>query len=216
MNRTDVISGIYKEKIIAIARGMEYNKIKPFAEAVMRGGIEYIEITFVQDAPETWDTTCESIRLLNTLGVTAGAGTVLTQQQLLLARDAGANYIISPNADPEIIRKTRELGLVSIPGVLTPTEIVAAYAAGADFVKLFPVNALGEDYIKAVRAPLKHIPMLAVGGVTPEKLPSYLKAGCAGAGVGGKLVKKELIDAGDFAAIEQAARAYVKAAESTL
>jgi len=212
MNRESVIKAIYDKKVIAIVRGLRYESIEPFARAVLRGGIALIEVTFIQDDPASWQEIARSIELLNRLGVIAGAGTVMTEEQLAIAAAAGANYIISPNTDPVIIKKTRELSLVSIPGAFTPTEVSNAYNCGADFVKLFPASALGPAYIKAIKAPLKHIPLLAVGGVTPEVLPEYIKAGCAGAGVGGNMVKRELIEKGDFEAIEASAAAYARAA----
>ena len=101
------------------------------------------------------------------------------------------------------------MGAVSIPGALTPTEIVAAWQAGADFVKLFPVGSLGPGYVKAVRAPLAHIPMLAVGGVTLENIPAFLKGGVSGFGVGGSILSGAAT--GDLGAITETARSYAQA-----
>ena len=211
--REDTIRLIRERKVIAIVRGLAFEHMEPFANALKNGGIQLVEVTFVQDDPASWAATCESIRLLNRLGICAGAGTVVTQEQLKLAAEAGANYIISPNTNEAIIRKTREMNLVSIPGAMTPSEIVSAYEYGADFVKVFPASVLGSAYIKAVRAPLKHIPMLAVGGISADNMRDYIKAGCLGVGVGGKLVSREWIEAGEFDKIEQAARAYTEAAK---
>lgn len=138
-----------------------------------------------------------------------GAGTVLTPHQVDLAAGAGAKYIISPDTKPDVIRRTKELGLLSMPGAMTPTEIELAYQSGADFVKVFPVGTLGAGYLKAVRAPLSHIPMLAVGGVDDTNIGQFLKAGACGAGIGGKLVRKEWVDAGQYDQITQAAKRLV-------
>ena len=143
-----------------------------------------------------------------------GAGTVMTEAQRKLAAAAGAEYIISPNVNVEIIRATKAAGLLSIPGAFTPSEIVTAYEAGADFVKLFPADCVDLHYIKAIRAPINHIPLLAVGGVTPENLGDYLKAGMAGAGIGSILVKGEDVAADNFEAIAQRAARYVAVVES--
>ena len=143
-----------------------------------------------------------------------GAGTVMTEAQRKLAAAAGAEYIISPNVNVEIIRATKAAGLLSIPGAFTPSEIVTAYEAGADFVKLFPADCVDLHYIKAIRAPINHIPLLAVGGVTPENLGAYLKAGMAGAGIGSALVKKEDVAADNFDAIAARAARYVAVVES--
>ena len=137
-----------------------------------------------------------------------GAGTVLSDAEAEAAVDAGAGFIISPGADEAVIRATRRLGAVSIPGAYTPTEIVAAWNAGADFVKLFPAGDMGPGYIKAIRAPLAHIPMLAVGSVTRENIPLLLKSGVCGFGIGGSLLSKALIDAGDYEAIRLRAQEY--------
>lgn len=139
-----------------------------------------------------------------------GAGTVLTQEQLRMAAQAGAQYIISPNCDVEIIKKTVELGLVSMPGVMTPSEAVAAYQAGASFVKVFPIGDLGASYLKAMRAPLSHIPFLAVGGVNPDNVAEFMRAGAVGAGVGGNMTNKDWIAAGEYDRITETAAALVR------
>ena len=138
-----------------------------------------------------------------------GAGTVLTEKQVALTAAAGGKYIISPNANPAVIAATRKAGLVSIPAAYTPTEIEAAYECGADFVKLFPVTSLGPSYVKAVRGPLNHIPLLAVGGVDLSNLADYAKAGVSGFGVGGNIVDKKMLETGDYAAITDLAKRYV-------
>ena len=124
---------------------------------------------------------------------------------------AGGAFIISPDTDVDVIKKTRELGLVSMPGAMTPSEIKAAHNAGADFVKLFPVGDLGASYLKAVKAPLSHIKMMAVGGVNEENAAQFLKAGAVGLGVGGNLAKKEWIEAGEFEKLTAAAKVLVEA-----
>lgn len=206
--REETIRLIRQHKVISIVRNLPFECLAPFAEAILRGGIPLIEVTFMQDDPKSWERTCESICLLNGMGICAGAGTVLTEQQLLLAHDAGAQYIISPNTDERLIRRTRELALVSIPGALTPTEISEAHQYGADFVKLFPAAALGPAYIKAIRAPLSHIPLIAVGGINQSNMHDYIGAGCTAVGVGGNLTSLSLIRSGSFDQIEQLARSY--------
>lgn len=140
-----------------------------------------------------------------------GAGTVLSERQVELTATAGGKFIISPDANQSVIRKTRELGLVSMPGALTPSEIQAAHLAGADFVKLFPITNLGIGYVKAVSAPLSHIKFLAVGGVDDTNMRDYLKAGVCGFGIGSNIVDKKLIEREDWSAITALARRYVEA-----
>ena len=141
-----------------------------------------------------------------------GAGTVLTIDQLHLAKDAGAAYYVSPNLNMNVIAEAKRLGLGALPGVLTPSEAVAAYEAGADAVKLFPAGSMGAGYLKAIRAPLSHIPIVVVGGIDAGNVAEFIKAGAIGAGVGGHLAKKELIISGQFDVIEREAKKLVEAA----
>ena len=145
-----------------------------------------------------------------------GAGTVLTEKQVELTKQSGGLFIISPNTDTEIIRKTNELEMVSIPGALTPTEAQTAHRAGADFVKLFPMDAMGAPYLKAVKAPLSHIKFLAVGGIDCNNMKDYLKAGAVGFGIGSSLIKKDLLKEENYAALTELAETYVKAAKGNL
>ena len=138
-----------------------------------------------------------------------GAGTVLTPEQVELVAEAGGRFVISPDTNTGVIEKTKQLDLVSIPGALTPTEVQTAHRAGADFVKLFPVDGLGNAYVKAISAPLSHIKFLAVGGVNEENMASFLRAGVCGFGIGSGMVNRKLIEAGDYGAITELAKKYV-------
>ena len=139
-----------------------------------------MENTFDQTGNIPQEVSAEQIRMVReSFGdrLHVGAGTVMTETQRKLATAAGAEYIISPNVNVEIIRATKAAGLLSIPGAFTPFEIITAYEAGTDFVKFFPADCVDPHYIKAIRTPINHIPLLAVGGVTPENLGEYLHAG---------------------------------------
>ena len=135
----------------------------------------------------------------------------MTAEQVRLAVKAGAQYIISPNVDEEVIKETKNLNKISIPGAFTPTETAYAYKLGADIVKLFPAGELGAGYIKAVKAPLKHIPVVAVGGVNPENCADFIKAGAIGVGCGGNLVSAKLVEEGRFDEITAVAKQYMEA-----
>lgn len=141
-----------------------------------------------------------------------GAGTVVHPEQVCLAYEAGARFILSPNTDARVIGKTRELQMVSIPGALTPTEMASAHEAGADFVKLFPAASLGAGYIRAIRVPMDHIRLVAVGGIDGRNAAEYLRAGACAVGVGGHLVDKALVDQRNFAALTERAGRYLQAA----
>lgn len=209
-----VLNQILEEKIIAIVRGIPSTKIAGLAQALQKGGIRCMEVTFDQSSPERAADTLAAIRTIReTFGETVcvGAGTVMTAEQVRLAAQAGAEYMISPNVNEAVIRETKRLGKVSIPGAMTPTEVEYAYSLGADIVKIFPAGVLGAGYIKAVKAPLKHIPVAAVGGVTAENCAEFIKAGAVGVGVGGNLVSARLVDEGKFQEITAIAGAYVAA-----
>lgn len=208
----ETLEAIKRYKLITIVRGIDGKDVLPLAEALYEGGVRLIEVTFNQSKGAAGiEETAAAIRAVaesGKEGLLAGAGTVLSEEQVRGAAEAGARYIISPNTNPEIIRLTKQLGLVSIPGALTPSEVVVAYEAGADFVKLFPADNLGLGYAKAVMAPLNHIPMLAVGGVNEHNITDFLKAGFCGVGVGGNIVKTALVREGRFDEITSLAKAY--------
>ena len=197
MNEIEKI--VREKRIIAIVRGQAPDVCLHLAEAFAKGGIGLVEVTFNQREPETWQQTAEAIQAIRTRfagAVRVGAGTVLTEDQLKICAEAGGEYMITPNVNAALIRKCVEMGLVAMPGALTPSEAVVAWEAGAQFVKLFPAGTLGAGYVKAVRAPLSHIPFLAVGGISPENVADFMRAGCVGAGVGGNLTNKEWIAEG--------------------
>ena len=211
MNNT--LERIKKEKIIAIVRGVASDKIVDLANALSDGGIKCIEVTFDQSSQKGIEETFRSIKLLAEMDadICVGAGTVMTAEQVNMAYEAGAKYIISPNTDEKVIKETKKLDMVSIPGAFTPSEVVDAYNYGADIVKIFPGGLLGVDYVKALKGPLSHIPLTAVGNINQKNCADYIKAGCVGVGVGGSLVSKVLVNEGRFDEITAIAAEYVKA-----
>ena len=212
MDKSKLLDIIRSEKLIAIVRGIEADKCLKVADALYEGGFRLIEITFDQKNPASWATTAEAISAIKAKyagRMEVGAGTVVSPELVDIAANAGAEFMISPDTNPAVIRRTLELGLVSMPGALTPTEIMTAYNAGADFVKLFPISEMGVKYVKSVRAPISHVPMMAVGGVNEKNLKDYLDAGCCGAGIGGNLVNKQWIANGEFDKITAVAKAMV-------
>lgn len=207
---------IKAKRIIAIVRGLASEYMIGLAEALYAGGIDLMEVTFNQADPESWSQTAEAIHSVTRHmdgRMLIGAGTVLNETQLDMAANAGARYIITPNTAPDLIRQVKSRGLLSFPGAMTPTEVVQAYEAGADAVKLFPAGTLGPAYIKAVKAPLSHISLMAVGGVNERNAADFIAAGCCGIGVGGNLVNREWIIQGQWERISNLAREYRKAVD---
>ena len=195
--------------IITIIRGLSPDCAEKTVEAIHAGGLHLAEITFDQTAPPK--VTADIIRTLSRQfegKVLIGAGTVMTLEQLHAAYNAGAAYIISPNADSSVIRETKRLGLLSMPGAYTATEVARCYAEGADIVKVFPSDSAGPGYIKALRGPLHHIPLAAVGGVSLENIRDFFDAGACCVGIGSNIVSKQAVQAGDFDRIRLLAAAY--------
>lgn len=199
--REQIINTVLDKKVIAIVRGVYGQDCLNLAKALHRGGIDLLEVTFDQSNPALWERTADTIRLLvQELGqdMTFGAGTVTSTELVAIAKQAGASFIVSPDTNEAVIKATVQAGMVSMPGALTPTEILTAHRWGADFVKLFPTSNLGAAYIKAIRGPLNHIRLLAVGGVSEKNVAEFMQAGCNGVGVGGQLVNKKWIADGEF------------------
>lgn len=211
--KAEIENAVREKRIVAIIRGFAPETCLRLAEAYARGGIGLVEVTFSQKTPETWKDTAAAIAAIRERfagNVRVGAGTVLTEEQLSMCEQAGGEYMITPNVNASLIRECVRRGLVAMPGALTPSEAVDAWEAGASFVKIFPAGSLGVGYVKAIRAPLSHIPFLAVGGIGPDNIADFVKAGCVGAGVGGNLTNKEWIAAGEWNKIEETARLLVE------
>lgn len=141
-----------------------------------------------------------------------GVGTVLTTEQVHIAKEAGAEFIVSPNFNESVVKETLDAGLVSMPGAMTPSEICAADEAGADFIKLFPAGTLGIKYCKDIFAPLHHVKYIATVSVTEETFKQYLDLGFVGAGISSRLVDKKLREEGNYAELTRRAQRFVEIA----
>ena len=211
----DLIKQSIKEnKLIAIVRGVEADRCIKVAQALYEGGIRLMEITYDQKHPESWEETAATVGAVAKAmegKMYVGSGTVTCTELVELTHKYGGRFIISPDVNEAVIRRTCELGMVSIPGGLTPTEVMTAHNAGADFVKLFPVGVLGAGYLKAVKAPVSHVDLLVVGGIDEKNVASFLDAGACGAGIGGNLVNRAWVNAGEYSKITEVARLLVEA-----
>jgi len=194
-------------KLVAILRGVPLDKAEAVATALARGGITAIEVTFnTPNAPDI-------IRLLDLRlgdGVLLGAGTVLTAGEVRAAKQAGARFILSPNVKPEVIADTKALGLVSVPGAMTPTEVMTAHEAGADIIKIFPAGSLGPGYVRNLLGPMAWGKFMAVGGVDIGNAAEFFRAGAMSVGIGGSLTKPALIRDGDWKALAVLAARFVE------
>ena len=210
--KENIIKAVEENGLIVIVRGIEREKLIPLAEAMYSGGVRLLEVTYSANGSVSDEDTAECIKMLAdhfSGRMYIGAGTVLSTKQVELTAKAGGCFIISPDTNPDVIKATVDLGLVSMPGALTPTEIQAAHRAGADFVKLFPIDNLGAEYVKAVRAPLSHIKMLAVGGISLNNIATYKKIGVSGFGIGSNIIDKKMLFENNFEGITELAQKYV-------
>ncbi len=213
MNKAAVLKTIIDTGLVTIVRATSPEEALKVVEAIRAAGVSTVEITM---------TVPGALKVLESLAsqlgdkVLLGAGTVLDPETARLAILAGAEYLISPTLNVKVIEMTRRYGKVSIPAGLTPTEILAAWEAGADFVKVFPCgNMGGADYIKALKAPLPQIEMIPTGGVTLANAADFLRAGAAAIAVGGEIVDKKAVKEKRWEVITANARAFAEVVAKT-
>ena len=193
------LAALSKLPLIAILRGLKTAEAPAALEALLGAGFVMIEIPL--NSPEPF-ATLATMRHLAPAEVLIGAGTVLTKEDVQRVAEAGGDLVVSPNFDVDVVAATKRLGLISLPGVATPSEAFAALKAGADGLKAFPAEAIGPAIVKAWRAVIAaDVPIVPVGGITPDAMASFVKAGASGFGLGSALYKP------DFSAAQLAERA---------
>ena len=194
--------------VVAVLRADRPDALVQVAQAIGRGGIGAVEITMT--TPGALDVIGECA---NRLGdeILLGAGTVLDPETARAAILAGAEYIVTPTLNPDVITLCRRYDKVIIPGALTPTEILTAWECGADIVKVFPATAVGPRYFKDVKAPLPQIDLMPTGGVDLDNAGDFIRAGACAVAVGGNLVDKAAVAAGEWHVLTDTARKYVDA-----
>ncbi len=206
MPQPSPLSRIHASGIVAVIRADRGDRLADVAEALLAGGVEVMEVTFtVPQAHRVLEHVAER------LGdqVLLGAGTVLDTETARLALLSGAQFIVSPTVNLDVIRLCRRYDKLVLPGALTPTEVLTAWEAGADIVKIFPSDLTGPAYLKALAGPLPQVRMMPTGGVNLDTAADFLAAGAYALGVGGALVSPASIAAGDFAGIQSRARQFV-------
>lgn len=211
MKETTIKQALMEDKLVAIFRGVPTGKAAAVARALLAGGIRFFEICLDQTRADAWEAFQEQVcAVKEAVGGQGyvGAGTVLTLEDLEMAAKAGCHLIVSPCTDEAMIRRTKELGLISIPGAMTPTEVNRAYLAGADLVKMYVVE--DPHYIQMLRGPLGHIPTQITCNVSPQTIPQFLAVGVKAFGTKAML-PDELVGAGDYAAITERAKQFVAA-----
>ena len=198
-----------ESKVIVVCRGIAREKIVKVASALYEGGIRFMEVPFNQADPSTFSATAAKIKAVKeTLGgkMHVGAGTVITMEQFELAKDAGAEIIVSPTLEEDVITATKAAGLISMPGCATPSEMTRAYKLGADLIKLFPASLVNLKVIKEIRVPLNHLPLVCFGGVSAENIQEVLATGVVGVGVASAVLDKQALADEDYGKITALAK----------
>lgn len=204
----NLIEQIQQSKIVAVIRNADENNIVPILNALHEGGVQSVEIT--AETPNVLQVIDTAVKHVGDK-INIGAGTVLDPETARSVIMAGAKFIVSPTLNIETLKLTNRYGILNIPGVLTPTEIVTAYESGAQMVKIFPANAFGPNYVKNILGPLPHVKAMVTGGITLENINEYLSKGSIAVGIGSNLVNaKQLKKAEDYEHLIQTARKYVE------
>lgn len=194
--------------LIPVLRARSLDEGHALVDAMLAGGVTVVEVTMT--VPNAVDL-LRKLKKIYGNTILLGSGTVTDAAQASATIDAGAEFVVSPSLHPEVIAKTKELGKVSIPGALTPTEVISAWRAGADYVKVFPCSAMGgASYLKALRAPFPDLKLIPTGGVTLQSAADFIKAGAVALGVGSDLVNPAAIAEGHPESVTSTAREYLK------
>jgi 2-dehydro-3-deoxyphosphogluconate aldolase / (4S)-4-hydroxy-2-oxoglutarate aldolase len=207
MSRHDDLQRVLRSGLVAIIRANSGEQLVQVARALYEGGIDVIEVTFtVPNAVEV----LAAVKKELGKQILLGAGTVLDPETARAAFLAGAEFLVSPVVNLDVIRMGMRYDKLVMPGAYTPTEVLAAWEAGADVVKLFPADIGGPAYLKALKGPLPQVRILPTGGVNLQTLPDFFQAGACAVGLGSSLVEKDAVERGDFARIRDLARQYVE------
>jgi 2-dehydro-3-deoxyphosphogluconate aldolase/(4S)-4-hydroxy-2-oxoglutarate aldolase len=209
MSKQDFLDRIHSERLIPVVRVATSREALNVAAALVKGGSHLIEITMtVGGALDA----IQELRREMPEGIWVGAGTVLDGKTAGQALEAGAQFLVSPSLSMQVISVARQAGVAVIPGAMTPTEILSAWEAEADLVKVFPAGALGgPSYIKALKGPLPQVQLVPTGGVNPQNALKFIEAGAVAVGMGGELVDKASVAEGAWERITQRTRKLLEA-----
>jgi 2-dehydro-3-deoxyphosphogluconate aldolase/(4S)-4-hydroxy-2-oxoglutarate aldolase len=207
MNRHEQLTRVYEAGIVAVVRAPDPTHLVDVMKALAAGGVTVAEVTLT--VPNALDVIREAKKALGDT-ILLGAGTVLDTETCRAAILAGAEFIVSPTLNIDVIKQCHRYDKAVMPGCFTPTEILAAWEAGADIIKVFPAECLGPAFFKAVRGPLPQVRMMPTGGVDLKTAGEFLKAGAVALGIGGQLVDPKMVAARDFAGLTALAKQYVE------
>jgi len=210
-NKQAVMDSIVDSGVTAVMRDIPEDDIVEVAEAIHAGGVTALELT--ADAKRCSEMIAKVDRALDGTDAVIGAGTVMDAAAARNVIEAGAQFVLAPNLNEEVIEVCNRESVVAIPGVMTPTEADAAMAAGADILKMFPAKTVGPSHIGALQGPLGDVPIMPTGGVSADNVGDYFDAGAVAVGAGSALVNYEAIEAGDMDGVREQAAEFVQAVE---
>jgi 2-dehydro-3-deoxyphosphogluconate aldolase / (4S)-4-hydroxy-2-oxoglutarate aldolase len=199
-----IIERLRREKVVAIFRNVSFEKLLPQVDLLVENGFNIMEVTL--DSPSALKSIYE-LKKRYDKHINLGAGTVMNAEDVIRVNDIGAEFIISPHVDVEVIKATKELGLTSIPGAFTPTEVATAHKYGADMIKVFPASTLGSAYIKNLKGPFSSIDFMATGGINEHNAKEFLESGYMSLGVGSSLTS---VRDGDLVAFKNKLEAFTR------
>ncbi len=207
MKRDEIARVIRESGVVAIVRGTSASTLGRLCEALRQGGIRAIEVTFnTRGAPKM----IEELVDKHAAGLIVGAGTVLDADTARTAILSGASFVLAPNLNLEVIETCHRYDVLPVPGAMTPTEILSAWSAGAEIVKVFPAGSLGPRYFRELRGPLPQVEMMAVGGVNLDNAAGFIEAGAAALGVGGELVNRSAVAQEQWDVVTARAQAFLR------
>ncbi|AFZ73647.1 bifunctional 4-hydroxy-2-oxoglutarate aldolase/2-dehydro-3-deoxy-phosphogluconate aldolase [Natronobacterium gregoryi] len=205
----DVRQQLEDSGIVAVLRGIDDDRIVPVARAVHEAGVGAIEVTASE--PRVGEKIAAVDEALANTDAVVGAGTVLDAPTARTVIDAGAEFVLAPDVDPDVVRTCNRHGVLSGPGVMTPTEAVTALEAGADVLKLFPATTVGPGHVGAIQGPFGDVPVIPTGGIGPDNVAAFFEAGAFAVGIGSSLVDYDAIEADDMEQVRRTAETVVEA-----
>jgi 2-dehydro-3-deoxyphosphogluconate aldolase/(4S)-4-hydroxy-2-oxoglutarate aldolase len=211
MSKHEIQQRIVDSGVTAVLRGIDEDDIVPVAEAIHAGGVTALEVT--ADGKRASEKIAAIDRALEDTDAMVGAGTVMDAAAARNVIEAGAQFVLAPNLNEDVIDVCNRAGVVAVPGVMTPTEADEAMAAGADMLKMFPASTVGPGHIGALQGPLGDIPIMPTGGVDTDNVADYFDAGAVAVGAGSALVDYEAIADEDWDGVRESAAAFVAAVE---
>ena len=211
MSKTEMLEKVKELGLLAVIRGPSAELTVKMVEALIAGGVLGIEITYSTPNAE------QVVRTLSKMfgsHIVLGMGTLTKPEQTLSAKEAGANYLVSPVCEPGLVKSMVDSGLLTMAGALTPTEVLQAYNLGSDVVKIFPGSLGGPAYVKALKGPFPYIPMMPTGGVSANNVAEWFATGVVAVGAGSELCPPQLAKEGKFEEITRRAAEFVQVVKS--